>query len=275
MSIESVAFFAVIGRENTIMSMDRRTLSAEAVTAAFNQICAHLDEDAGELDAATRKRLERIAKESMEAHPALAWQTLGMLAAERWDGEALEVAYANALRCERGVQAAINCAVALAACNRFGEAAEVAERAWQAQPSSLLALRGAIDMAWQAGRWARALELMEALNPRSNATDRETEAYRRKAVAILEQYAVPLSVVETLHDAVYDFLATRRVRALAACEYVDDGPGEETVYVTVQIARERDEVERLDEALTEVLQETGGLPVLSTFCITLGEVETV
>ncbi len=256
------------------MSMDRRTLSAEAVTAAFNQICAHLDEDAGELDAATRKRLERIAKESMEAHPALAWQTLGMLAAERWDSEALEVAYANALRCERGVQAGINCAVALAACNRFGEAAEVAERAWQAQPSSLLALRGAIDMAWQAGRWARALELMQALSPRSNATDRETEAYRRKAVAILERHAVPLSAVEALHDALYGLLATRRVRALAACEFVDDGPGEETVYVTVQIAREHDEVAQLDEALAEALSDAVEAYPLAAFVIDLAERET-
>ncbi|WP_321785892.1 hypothetical protein [Paraburkholderia sp. J94] len=257
------------------MSTDRKTLSAEAVTAAFNQICAHLDEDAGELDTATRKRLERIAKESMDAHPALAWQTLGMLAAERWDGEAVEALFANAMRCERGAQVGINFAVALAACNRFREAAQVAERAWEAQPSSLLALRGAIDMAWQAGRWVRALELTQVLSSHSNATDRETEGYRRKAVAILDQYSVPLSVVEALHDALYGFLATRRVRALAACEFVDDGPGDEAVYVTVQVAREREEVEQLDEALTEVLQETGGLSVLSTFAINLGEMETV
>ncbi len=148
-----------------------------------------------------------------------------------------------------------------------------AKTAVKSELANLSDLRLAADAAWHAGLWGRSLELMELLPASDSSQGDDPYTDRFKAVSILRDRGVTFELVETLHTAVYGFLADRGVRIAGTSLYIDESPGDQTIFVTIEVAESEDVTRKLDEELTEVLFSAVDVVPLGTFSIDLGAQE--
>jgi hypothetical protein len=248
----------------------RPSKAKSTAEAAFDEVISLMNRRFVELDEFTAARLERAARAGIGNDPEHAYQTLGIIAASKWDVESMQSNFECAMRYASSGAVCVNYATSLNCTARLLEGAEQAETAAQREPTNLAYLRIAIDSNWNAGRWARALELQEQYHKRTVDEMPLEFSYRENAFRIAERNGVKLETIEQLHTALFRFLSERHVRCLGAQAFTDSTPGEEAIYVTALVPGEAHEVRKLDEELTGVLFDAVEEFPLGTFSIELG-----
>ncbi|EMN1928525.1 hypothetical protein RVV18_002940 [Burkholderia ambifaria] len=233
------------------MTIARAKTVAEA---ALDELAGLLRDGAKKIDDFTCARLDRSARNGMHADPQQAHQVLGILAAMRWDDRQMDEHFHTAMRIARSALVNANYASTLELVDRFQEAADMYEKALSAHPTDLSLLRKAVSTSWQAGQWERSLELAQTLKERSPQEEiQHFFGEQLQAIEILRRAGVEIEVVERLHAALYTFLRSKQVWTSGSSMTADKTPGEEAVYVTVNVGLPLQEVRALDEELTPVL----------------------
>lgn len=220
---------------------------------AFDELTVLLREGRLDIDEFTKARLDRAARHAIHIEPSQSHQILAILAGLEWDDVAMDEHFGIAMRYDSSAVVENNYAAVLLAVDRYIEAATMYERASKTDPNDLGLLRAAQAINWQAGRWQRAVDIAETLKLRSPNEEPEFLADQRSLIEIAERNKVMLPVIEQLHTAVFSFLHERRIRSQGISCNVDTTPGEESIYVSVRINGDREEVQRLDEELTPLL----------------------
>ncbi|MEW6345512.1 MAG: hypothetical protein AB1704_33100 [Pseudomonadota bacterium] len=238
--------------------------------AAFDEVIALMNRRFVELDQFAAARLERAARAGIGNDPEHAYQTLGIVAASKWDVEGMHSNFEHATRYASNGAIYVNYATSLNCTARLLEGAEQAEAAAQREPTNLAYLRIAIDSNWNAGRWARALELQEQYRKRKMDEMPLEFSYHERAFRTAERNGVKFEAIEQLHTALFRFLSERHVRWLGAQAFIDSAPGEEAIYVTALVPGDANEVRKLDEELTSVLFDAVEEFPLGAFSIELG-----
>lgn len=241
--------------------------------AAFREVTSRVTGGFQAIDEFTRIRLQKTARDGLNADPAVAHQVLAIIAATQWNHAKVDEHYGRAMRIAPHATTYCNYAATLVSLNRFVEAAKLVEMASLCEPANLAYLRMAVDTCWHAGLWERSMWFLQQLEKRSPKEDMRSFSQRRVAMEIVRNDNVPFATIEKLYTSVYAFLSKRRIQSRGWSEFVDSRRDEEAVFVTVEIDQSCAEVDRLDRELTEVLFNAVDNVPVETFAINLGVYE--
>lgn len=242
--------------------------------SAFRELTHFIQVDLESVDPFTLARLEKAATDGMKSNVVMAYQAFGLICRYRWDNDGVDEYFKLALRTSNDSSIMVNYASTLMSLNRFAEAATWSESASRATPENLNFLRTAVEANWYAGRYDRSLELIDTLCSRALEPNLPADMeHRRQMVSTLHRCEVSLDTVERLHSALYKFLADNNIISRGALSYIDNAPGEESVFVTITIDRDEEEVRRLDEQLTPILFDSVEHFPLGSFSIGLEKLE--
>jgi tetratricopeptide (TPR) repeat protein len=221
--------------------------------AALTELSALCQQDWNTIDAFTLARLERTARGGLQTDPVGAHQVLAIVAAVRWDDEEMDNHFGAALRIKSGATIQSNYATALDCVGRCSEAADMYERAAQIEECDLSLLRRTINANWRAGRWMRALEMTKTLMQRAPGESFEDLEDDEDIVALANRLDVSHELIEKLHSTVHAFLRERKIWVSGSSLDFIATPGEECIYVAINVCTDRENAVRLDRELTPVL----------------------
>lgn len=246
-----------------------KTLIAEtSAREAFNELSSLCLGDWNIIDEFTLARLEKAARLGLEEDPVMAHQVLAIAAVVRWDEPTMDHHFIAAMHLDCGATAQ-NYATALASIGRCAEAANMYERAAQMHPTNLAPLRCAMHANWRAGRWTQALGIAKTLKLRAPDELIPDLDANERIVKLATGIGVSFELIERLHARAYAFLRERKIRPLGVESDCDDTSGDETIYVTINIAMDVEVAEQLDEELTPILLDSEDSLRLSTFCMSI------
>lgn len=247
---------------------------ASKAAQAFRELIKlrHPDRSLGDIDEFTRIRLERAADESMSVDPVNAYQTLGALAALRWDGDAVRTYFERAVGYGGGHVALANYSRALYDLNQVRDASIPLEQAVLAAPEQLAYLKQAISNRLIVGDWEQALELLDMLELRAQDVG-EDMLRARKVIKFAEKLGLRASTVGECVEVALNLLAKERLRVMGVSDVMDDIVEDSAIYFDVFVHAPPETAEDLDERLTPLLFDGVQDMQLSVFGLAIKSVQ--